>query len=821
MAEKYVVPKLMGGLGNQLHMISAAMDVAIRTNRTLIFNYISHNPHSSESRSLCDLFPHVPIRSDIQVVNDYPGETFTYKDIVPHINHDETCISISGYNQHPKYIPEGFCRFLDTIPEQHPYVNMSDTAFVHFRRKDYVGHPLYEINMDVYYTTAVKRLLSMNPNVKLLVISDDTAWSNHYITNLLSGIINIDNILYLDREYTATESLKIMANCLGGAICANSSFSWWGAYVNRNRPIFMPNPWITLDENPNMGMFFEGVTKVFWKTGNIEPELQPQIISDTFVSVSFCGGIGNWIFMILAAIGYSEKYGKHFVISRENINYGIQEHEKDLLDKILRIFPNLYIVDSVPNLLTITEIEHFKYFPLEYYNSNIMLRGYFQNERYFPSEWLIPTIKTSYYPNTYFIHIRAGDYIGHDKFDIGLIEYYKNCFNILDSNINYIVFSNDNTYADNYMKQFGIRYTVSHITDQVDVLIEMANCAGGICANSSFSWLGGLFQGETRGHIFMPSTWIKGEDCSSVYPRWATIIDIYSYSMPCKIYDIFIKNKSIYLISTHLSLSDVNVIVTVNDITLSEFSKKEYEPLRYFYGHLSDSNIITIKLNDIIYKILNIENIEHIEPLENKHKVAFATLFKDDYSFINNTVNHYRKQGVDYFYFYYNGSTLPDGLFQGSDIIYKTWNIQPYMYINCAPNFVHNAQTAFLTMFHLKYFDDNEYVILGDLDEIIIPYNSNLRLLDKVISLNKDVIKVKNHWANLNENIITYSSLASDNLHRSKCIYKGSYTKAIGIHGPKDGIIHDSTDLRMLHINNILHPERIHEMSEPLETYIL
>ena len=87
MAEKYVVPKLMGGLGNQLHMISAAMDVALRTNRTLIFNYISHNTHSPEPRSLCDLFPEVPVRSDIQVVNDYPGETFTYKDIVPHINH--------------------------------------------------------------------------------------------------------------------------------------------------------------------------------------------------------------------------------------------------------------------------------------------------------------------------------------------------------------------------------------------------------------------------------------------------------------------------------------------------------------------------------------------------------------------------------------------------------------------------------------------------------------------------------------------------------------------------------------------------------------
>jgi len=530
MTEKYVVPKLMGGLGNQLHMISAAMDVALRTNRTLIFNYISHNPHSPEPRSLCDLFPEVPIRSDIQVVNDYPGETFTYKDIVAHINHEDTCISISGYNQHPKYIPEGFCKFIDNIPQQHPYVNMTDTAFVHFRRKDYVGHPYYEINMDVYYTTAVKTLLSTNPNVKLLVISDDTEWSYQYITNLLSGIMNRENILVLGPEYTATESLKIMANCLGGAICANSSFSWWGAYINRNRPIFMPTPWITLDENPNLGLFFEGVTMVFWKNGNIESHL-PLVNINNMVSIQIGGcGLGNKIFKILAGMQYAIKTNKEFIISSSlNIqNNSLKPHENIDDNIISLIFPNVRFINSFSNYSILNDGDNYEYYELPYSNGNVLLSGYFQNEKYLPSSNL-PVLRNSYYDNTYFIHIRAGDYLDNTVFLSSIIfNYYKQCFFILGKNIKYIVFSNDNNYTENYMKQFDIEYTISNKSEAYDVLKEMANCAGGICANSSFSWLGGLFQGDKRGNIFMPYKWVGNSESYGMYPSWARIIDMNS-----------------------------------------------------------------------------------------------------------------------------------------------------------------------------------------------------------------------------------------------------------------------------------------------------
>ena len=269
MTERYVVPKLIGGLGNQLFILAAAMDISIRSNMQLVFHDKPGNPHSNEARTLCNLFPDIPIKIDIVIEKEYSGKTFTWNDILLDINPDDICIFISGYNQHPKYIPDTFCNFIKNIPDQIPYIKMNDTAFLHVRRGDYVNHDIYEINSDIYYTAAVKNLLIRNPAIKLLIVSDDIVWSNKYITELLKDIIPGENILYLDREYTATETLNIMSNCLAGAICANSSFSWWGAFVNKVRPIYMPCPWSSYDLSPTLGLYFNGVLRVSWKTGEI------------------------------------------------------------------------------------------------------------------------------------------------------------------------------------------------------------------------------------------------------------------------------------------------------------------------------------------------------------------------------------------------------------------------------------------------------------------------------------------------------------------------------------------------------------------------
>jgi hypothetical protein len=250
----------------------------------------------------------------------------------------------------------------------------------------------------------------------------------------------------------------------------------------------------------------------------------PNTIPGDYVSVRLIGGVGNRIFQILAGLGYSEKYQKTFVISRAHICDGMKSHENNLDDIISKIFPSIKFIDAVLHPTLIREYVPFKYSTLNNCPTNVLLTGYFQSEKYFPSSKLIPLIKTTYYVNTYFIHIRAGDYIGNAVFYQDLTIYYKHCINILGPNTKYIVFSNDNEYASNYMRQFDIDCIISDKTDQSEILVEMANCEGGICANSSFSWMGAFFQDKAIGKRFMPSMWLNGVNCSEVYPTWATII---------------------------------------------------------------------------------------------------------------------------------------------------------------------------------------------------------------------------------------------------------------------------------------------------------
>jgi len=245
------------------------------------------------------------------------------------------------------------------------------------------------------------------------------------------------------------------------------------------------------------------------------------------VCVALRNGLGNRIFQVLAGLAYAEKHKKVLCICRAFIHPGFRPHEQNLDGYLMRIFPDLKYIDTFSNYTTIQEKQYFKYDTLPRVPGNVLLIGYFQCPIYFPSRALVPVIRTASYPNTFFVHIRGGDYLEHQgEWGFNLVSYYKKCFDKLRSrqNVKYLVFSNDNKYADNMMKQFNVPYTISDKENPVDSLIEMANCEGGICVNSTFGWLGGFFQGTKMGQIFMPSIWNNTRDCKGVYPSWATII---------------------------------------------------------------------------------------------------------------------------------------------------------------------------------------------------------------------------------------------------------------------------------------------------------
>lgn len=93
-----------------------------------------------------------------------------------------------------------------------------DQVAIHVRRGDYVNNPFY---VDLYLTDYYERAMEMFPDAEFLVFSDDIEWCKQ-------------QPIFSECEFahgTELEDLNLMAACRG-IIMANSSFSWWAAYLS-------------------------------------------------------------------------------------------------------------------------------------------------------------------------------------------------------------------------------------------------------------------------------------------------------------------------------------------------------------------------------------------------------------------------------------------------------------------------------------------------------------------------------------------------------------------------------------------------------------
>lgn len=113
---------------------------------------------------------------------------------------------------------------------------------IHVRRGDYLKSPKYVGICDLpYYTKAIELVKSQFKNPKFFIFSNDIAWCKE---NLLS-IIGDCQAIFIDWN-TGNKSyidMQLMTGCKS-LIIANSSFSWWGAYLNKRDPfVISPKKW--------------------------------------------------------------------------------------------------------------------------------------------------------------------------------------------------------------------------------------------------------------------------------------------------------------------------------------------------------------------------------------------------------------------------------------------------------------------------------------------------------------------------------------------------------------------------------------------------
>ena len=237
-------------LGNNLFQLWAALSIdssvsICATNKEIFETTLKYKDIFFKDIPLLD---HIP--QGVKVYN----EPFFHYSKIPYIENED--LVIKGYFQSFKYIdqkkvfnsfkvPDFVKSFIKT---NYPEILNNKFTSVHIRRGDYLNalyeHPVCAIN---FYKNAIE---TIGNSENYVFISDDIEWCKKNFKG--------DNLIFIE---DSSPIIDFFVPCFcQNNIISNSSFGWWGAFINNNskKIVIAPSPWFgfrnknnTIDLIPN------------------------------------------------------------------------------------------------------------------------------------------------------------------------------------------------------------------------------------------------------------------------------------------------------------------------------------------------------------------------------------------------------------------------------------------------------------------------------------------------------------------------------------------------------------------------------------------
>ena len=186
-----------------------------------------------------------------EIIKELPKQEWCFNGDIFKMN--ERSLYLDGYWQSPRYfelfqtdLRKQFAQLI--IPEQSTmgdnYVN---SVAIHVRRGDYVNSNLtseiYSALPLAYYQSAINLMEASNRNLKFYLFSDDLSWCREHFKNV--------NVSFMENSDSPLFDLALMSR-MEHHIIANSTFSWWAAWLNENpsKIVVAPKQWFK-DSNMN------------------------------------------------------------------------------------------------------------------------------------------------------------------------------------------------------------------------------------------------------------------------------------------------------------------------------------------------------------------------------------------------------------------------------------------------------------------------------------------------------------------------------------------------------------------------------------------
>jgi hypothetical protein len=262
-----VIVRLYGGLGNQLFQYAAGKTLAIRNNCKLSLDIMWYSKKNKLDTPRIFLLDHFNIKADIVRFHFFyiwilKRLHFFYRikfcaepEIPPPNNFLKHSIYLDGYWQNKSYFEfynnSIFSNFFLELKisreasQMKLLIKSSQSVSIHIRRGDFAAnektrkfHGLCSLN---YYKSAMH---FFDSNCTFFIFSDDMAYVKRYFPLPTNFYLVSD---YINNEI---EELYLMSLCRDNII-ANSTFSWWAAWLNKNNKklVIAPKRWF---KNKNM-----------------------------------------------------------------------------------------------------------------------------------------------------------------------------------------------------------------------------------------------------------------------------------------------------------------------------------------------------------------------------------------------------------------------------------------------------------------------------------------------------------------------------------------------------------------------------------------
>lgn len=183
----------------------------------------------------------------------------------PDVFKTKNCAFI-GYWQSEKYfmqIKKTMVRTFEFRPNEKKLIELGEKVSrgyvsIHIRRGDFLNLPAFNVCTVKYFESAIQRMKEIFGKVNFIFISDDIVWVKTFTLEKDDFVVERN----MFERYSDWYDMYLMTKCEYGNIVSNSSFSWWGAWLNQNEKKVVIAPHVWDKEVPTPDIWCEDWTKM-------------------------------------------------------------------------------------------------------------------------------------------------------------------------------------------------------------------------------------------------------------------------------------------------------------------------------------------------------------------------------------------------------------------------------------------------------------------------------------------------------------------------------------------------------------------------------